>query len=120
MTGFVQRDGVVTELELDITPAHAALDDARATAMVFRALITRARAKLGFETVGDVVSVLPRPVVDRTPRPERPRPLRIRTRYRAAFATDPLAIGYFQNVNPTVSNRQSSSGQSRLKSYTKV
>jgi DNA polymerase III epsilon subunit-like protein len=58
---------LVTDLELDVTPAHAALDDARATALVFRALIVRAREKLGFRTVGDVVSVLPRPVVDRTP-----------------------------------------------------
>jgi DNA polymerase III epsilon subunit-like protein len=58
---------LVTDLELDITPAHAALDDARATAMVFRALIALAREKLGFQTVGDVVAVLPRPVVDRTP-----------------------------------------------------
>src|SRR5581483_2493884 len=57
---------LVTELELDIQPAHAALDDARATAMVFRALIARAQETLGFKTVGDVVGVLPRPVVDRT------------------------------------------------------
>ncbi len=57
---------LVTDLNLDITPAHAALDDARATAMVFRALIALAREKLGFLTVGDVVAVLPRPVVDRT------------------------------------------------------
>src|SRR4029077_4554594 len=39
---------LVTELGLDILPAHAALDDARATAMVFRALIARARQTLGF------------------------------------------------------------------------
>src|SRR4029077_16670506 len=39
---------LVTELELDIMPAHAALDDARATSMVFRALIARARQTLGF------------------------------------------------------------------------
>src|SRR5579872_4691220 len=58
---------LVDELGLDIKPAHAALDDARATAMVFRALIAQAREKLGFRTVGDVVSVLPRPVVNRTP-----------------------------------------------------
>jgi hypothetical protein len=33
----------------------------------------------------------------------------------SAFATDPLAIGYFQNVNPAVSNRQrSSTWQARL------
>ena len=33
---------LVEVLGLDVTPAHAALDDARATAMVFRALIARA------------------------------------------------------------------------------
>src|SRR5256886_10878066 len=57
---------LVTELGLDITPAHAALDGARATAMVFRALVKRAREKLGWSTVGDVLAALPRPVVDRT------------------------------------------------------
>src|SRR5437660_134284 len=57
---------LVSELGLDVTPAHAALDDARATAMVFRALIARAREKLGWSTVGDVLAALPRPVVDRT------------------------------------------------------
>src|SRR5579864_821124 len=58
---------LVQELGLDVTPAHAALDDARATAMVFRALIDRAKEKLGWRTVGDVLAALPRPVVDRTP-----------------------------------------------------
>ncbi len=59
---------LVEELDLDVTPAHAALDDARATAMVFRALIARARETLGWNTVGDVLAALPpRPVVDRTP-----------------------------------------------------
>ena len=58
---------LVQELELDITPAHAALDDARATAMVFRALIARARVSHGFRTIGEILAVLPRPVVDRTP-----------------------------------------------------
>ena len=57
---------LVQELGLDVTPAHAALDDARATAVVFRALITRARARLGWSTVGEVLALLPRPVVDRT------------------------------------------------------
>jgi DNA polymerase III alpha subunit (gram-positive type) len=57
---------LVEELALDVTPAHAALDDARATAMVFRALIARAKEALGWTTVGDVVAALPRPVVDRT------------------------------------------------------
>ena len=58
---------LVEVLGLDVTPAHAALDDARATAMVFRALIARARETLGWHTVGDVLSALPRPVIDRTP-----------------------------------------------------
>jgi len=57
---------LVEVLALDVTPAHAALDDARATAMVFRALIDRAKETLGWTTVGDVLAALPRPVVDRT------------------------------------------------------
>src|SRR3981081_4947387 len=58
---------LVEELGLDVTPAHAALDDARATAMVFRALIARAMETLGWKTVGDVLtSLAPRPCVDRT------------------------------------------------------
>jgi DNA polymerase III alpha subunit (gram-positive type) len=57
---------LVEELGLDVTPAHAALDDARATAMVFRALLQRARNDLGWTTVGDVIEALPRPVIDRT------------------------------------------------------
>ena len=58
---------LVEELGVDVTPAHAALDDARATAKVFRALIQRARSDLGWGTVGDVLAALPRPVIDRTP-----------------------------------------------------
>ena len=58
---------LVEVLGLDVTPAHAALDDARATAMVFRALIARAREALGWTAVGDVLAALPRPVIDRTP-----------------------------------------------------
>jgi DNA polymerase III alpha subunit (gram-positive type) len=58
---------LVQELGLDVTPAHAALDDARATAMVFRALIARAMEKLGWRSVGEILAVLTRPVVDRTP-----------------------------------------------------
>ena len=57
---------LVEALGVDITPAHAALDDARATAMVFRELIARARANLGWNVVGDVLAALPRPVIDRT------------------------------------------------------
>lgn len=58
---------LVQELGLDVTPAHAALDDARATAMVFRALVSKARELRGWSTVGEILAVLPRPVVDRTP-----------------------------------------------------
>jgi DNA polymerase III epsilon subunit-like protein len=58
---------LVEVLGLDVTPAHAALDDARATAMVFRALIARAGETLGWTAVGDVLAALPRPVIDRTP-----------------------------------------------------
>ena len=57
---------LVQELGLDVTPAHAALDDARATAMVFRGLVARARVAYGWTTVGEILAVLPRPVVDRT------------------------------------------------------
>jgi DNA polymerase III subunit epsilon len=57
---------LVEVLGLDVTPAHAALDDARATAMVFRALIARAQETLGWTTVGEVLAALPRPIVDRT------------------------------------------------------
>jgi len=66
-----QTPGLATLVELlnlDITPAHAALDDARATAMVFRALIARVRETLGWKTLGEVLAALPpRPIVDRTP-----------------------------------------------------
>jgi DNA polymerase III epsilon subunit-like protein len=58
---------LVQELGLDVTPAHAALDDARATAMVFRALVARVREVRGWTTIGEILAVLPRPVVDRTP-----------------------------------------------------
>jgi len=57
---------LVEELGLDVTPAHAALDDARATAMVFRALIARGMEAYGWSTVGEILALLPRPVVDRT------------------------------------------------------
>lgn len=57
---------LVTELGIDMTPAHAALDDARATAMVFRALVRKAMDQLGLKRVGDVIALVPRPVVDRT------------------------------------------------------
>lgn len=54
------------ELEIDVQPEHAALGDARATAAVFRSLISRARGMLGWETVGDVLAALPRREVDRS------------------------------------------------------
>jgi DNA polymerase-3 subunit epsilon len=57
---------LVEELGLDVKPAHAALDDARATAMVFRALSARATDAFGWRTLGEILAVLPRPVVDRT------------------------------------------------------
>ena len=58
---------LVQELGLDVTPAHAALDDARATAMVFRALIARGMENLAWTSVGEILALLPRPAVDRTP-----------------------------------------------------
>jgi len=57
---------IVEELGVDVTPEHAALGDARATAGVFRALIARAQELWGWTTVGDVVSALPRPEIDRS------------------------------------------------------
>src|SRR3977135_4264878 len=57
---------LVEALGLDITPAHAALDDARATAMVFRALIARAKEAFSWSTLGEILAVLPRPVIART------------------------------------------------------
>ncbi|TMB90045.1 MAG: 3'-5' exonuclease [Chloroflexi bacterium] len=47
---------LVQELGLDVTPAHAALDDARATAMVFRGLVARARVAYGWTTVGEILA----------------------------------------------------------------
>jgi DNA polymerase III alpha subunit (gram-positive type) len=57
---------VVEELELDTVPEHAALGDARATAMVFRELIQRGRERWGWTTVGEIVALLPRPAIDRS------------------------------------------------------
>jgi len=57
---------LVEELGLEQVPEHAALQDAQATAAVFCALIARARAQLGWETVGDVLASLTRPDVDRS------------------------------------------------------
>jgi DNA polymerase III alpha subunit (gram-positive type) len=57
---------VVAALDLDATPAHAALSDAQATAAVFRELVRRARDQFGWRTVGDLLAVLVRPDIDRS------------------------------------------------------
>ena len=95
---------LVTDLGLDITPAHAALDDARATAMVFRALAQRAMEQLGLTTVGDVLTLVPRPVVDRTPN-------------RKASAADrargaPARTGQPRSAEPAAPRRATSPAQS--------
>jgi DNA polymerase III epsilon subunit-like protein len=111
---------LVTELGLDIMPAHAALDDARATAMVFRALVKRAIEQLGLKTVGDVVALVPRPVVDRTP-PNRKgsaagralgAPARTGQPRSAAPAAPRRATSPAQNARPGRSRRRRRSGSS--------
>ncbi len=57
---------VVELLGLDVSPAHAALGDAQATAAVFRELVARGMDRFGWRTVGDVLAVQQRPRVDRT------------------------------------------------------
>lgn len=58
---------LVEVLEIDIEPVHAALGDAQATAAVFRELVKKGMAALGWLTVADMVSALPaRPQVDRS------------------------------------------------------
>jgi DNA polymerase III alpha subunit (gram-positive type) len=57
---------VVAELGVDATPAHAALSDAQATAVVFRELVRRARERFGWRTLGDMLAVLQRPEIDRS------------------------------------------------------
>src|SRR5205085_228749 len=57
---------VVEALELDVSPAHAALGDAQATAAVFRELVARGRERFGWSQIGDLLSVLPRPEIDRS------------------------------------------------------
>ena len=96
---------LVQELSLDIEPAHAALGDARATAAVFRALIERARTNLGWTTVGDVLSRLERPVVDRTP---------VSRRGSAAGQARgaPTPTGQPRSAEPAVSRRATSPAQS--------
>ena len=57
---------VVDELGVNASPAHAALSDAQATAVVFRELVRRGRERFQWETVGDVQAMLVRPDVDRS------------------------------------------------------
>jgi len=111
---------LVTELGLDISPAHAALDDARATAMVFRALVKRATELLGLMTVGDVLALLPRPVIDRTS-PNRKGSAANRARGAPAQTGQPLsaapaasrdATSPAQSVRPGRSRRRRRSGSS--------
>ncbi len=113
---------LVEVLGVDLTPAHAALDDARATAKVFRALIARAQASLGWRTVGDVLAALPRPMVDRTP-PSRRGPAaaapqspgaRARTAppRSGAPAANPRATSRAPSARPGRSSRRRRSGSS--------
>ncbi len=113
---------LVEVLGVDLAPAHAALDDARATAKVFRALIARAQASLGWKTVGDVLAALPRPVVDRTP-PNRRGPAaaapqspgaRARTAppQSGAPAATPRATSRAPSARPGRSSRRRRSGSS--------
>ena len=57
---------VVADLGVDAVPAHAALSDAQATAAVFRELVRRAREQFAWRTLGDLLSVLERPEIDRS------------------------------------------------------
>lgn len=57
---------VVEELGVNARPAHAALSDAQATAIVFRELVRRGQERFGWQTIGDVLAVLTRPDVDRS------------------------------------------------------
>jgi DNA polymerase III alpha subunit (gram-positive type) len=57
---------VVEALELDVSPEHAALGDAQATAAVFRELVARGREKFGWNRLGEIVEALPRPTIDRS------------------------------------------------------
>jgi DNA polymerase III alpha subunit (gram-positive type) len=57
---------VVELLQVDASPAHAALGDAQATAAVCRTLMRQAQARLGWRTVGDAIGALVRPEIDRS------------------------------------------------------
>jgi DNA polymerase III alpha subunit (gram-positive type) len=106
---------LVQELGLDVTPAHAALDDARATAMVFRELIRRGMEKLGWRSLGEILAVLTRPVVDRTP-PNR----RVPAAGRAQDARGPKGLprsgapaGTLRVTSPTPTGRRGRSSRRR-------
>src|SRR5437763_325542 len=69
--------GEAEYVALDVGPAHAALGDAQATAAIFRELVARGRERFGWSQVGDLLSVLPRPEIDRSriaPGAQPPRP----------------------------------------------
>jgi DNA polymerase-3 subunit epsilon len=57
---------VVEELGLDVSPAHAALTDAQATAAVFSELVRRGRERFGWERLGDLLAMQFRRKVDRS------------------------------------------------------
>ena len=57
---------VVAELGVEANPAHAALSDAQATAVVFRELVRRARELFHWDTLGELLGVLERPAIDRS------------------------------------------------------
>jgi len=111
---------LVQELRLDVTPAHAALDDARATAMVFRVLMARAQQSLGWETVGDVLAAVPRPIVDRTAPSRRAlaasrargAPVPTAPRQSGAPGATPRATSPAQSGRPGRSSRHRRSGSS--------
>ena len=57
---------VVEALEVEVSPVHAAMSDAQATAAVFRELVRRGRERYGWERLGDLLAVQDRKVVDRS------------------------------------------------------
>ena len=57
---------VVEALGVQVSPVHAALSDAQATAAVFRELVRRGREQYGWERLGDLLAVQNRKVVDRS------------------------------------------------------
>jgi DNA polymerase III alpha subunit (gram-positive type) len=57
---------VVEALGVSVSPVHAALSDAQATAAVFRELVRLGRERYGWERLGDLLAVQERKVVDRS------------------------------------------------------